>query len=380
MKHHLGRAIWTVALAALSVGLLFAQDITGTWQGTLKNANGKELRLVAKISRTPATEKLAATFYSIDQPSPPFNAGSVTLQGADLKIDIPAIGGNYEGKLSADSKTLTGTWNQGLPSPLNLVRATPETAWAIPEPPPPPKIMAANVDPSFEVATIKPAAPDRPGQSILVDAAGLFTTTNTALKDLIIFAYGIHPGQLQNLPAWAETDKYDLMGKPDHEGIGNDTQIRSMVKKLLAERFSLVFHRETKELSAYTLNIGKTGVAKLAVNDSGGNLPGFGGRGPGSVGIRNSTMEQFAGFLQARIVDRPVVDKTGLKGKYDFTLTWRPDQAAPQGPNAPPPPADMESRPDIFTAMQEQLGLRFQAEKTPVEVLVVDKAAKPSQN
>jgi uncharacterized protein (TIGR03435 family) len=378
MKNHLGRAVWTTALAALSIGVLLAQDMVGTWQGTLKNPKGKELKLVGKISRA-ANEKLAATFYSIDQGGQPINAGSVTQQGSDIKIDIPAIGGTYEGKLSGDGNALTGTWNQGLPMPLNMVRATPATAWEIPEPLPPPKIMSADVDPSFEVATIKPANPDRPGMSILVNRTGMFTTTNTALKDLMIFAYGIHPGQLQGLPAWAESEKYDITGKPDHEGIGNDTQIRSMMKKLLAERFGLAFHREKKELAAYTLTIGKGGP-KLSVNQDGGNLPGFGGRGPGSIGVRNSTMEQFAGFLQARIVDRPVVDKTGLTAKYDFTLTWRPDQLGPQPPNAPPPPADLESRPDIFTAMQEQLGLQFKAERTPVEVLVVDKASKPSDN
>ncbi|HLF98591.1 MAG TPA: TIGR03435 family protein [Methylococcaceae bacterium] len=379
MKNYLGRALWTTVLAALSIGVLLAQDMVGTWQGSLKNAkNGKELRLVGKISRA-ANEKLAATFYSIDQGGQPINAGAVTQQGTNIKIDIPAIGGTYEGKLSEDSNALTGTWTQGQPAPLNLVRATPETAWAIPEPPPPPKIMAANVDPSFEVATIKPANPERPGLSILVNGTGMLNTTNTSLKDLMIFAYGVHPGQIQNLPSWAEDEKYDITGKPDHEGVGNDVQIRSMMRKLLAERFSLTFHRENKELSAFTLNVGKDGP-KLTVNESGGNLPGFGGRGPGSIGVRNSTMAQFAGFLQARIVDRPVVDKTGLAGKYDFTLTWRPDQLGPTPPNAPPPPADIESRPDIFGAMQEQLGLRFQAERTPVEVLVIDKVAKPSDN
>ncbi|MEP7352222.1 MAG: TIGR03435 family protein [Acidobacteriota bacterium] len=379
MKNQLGRVVWTLAMAALSVGALLAQDMVGTWQGSLKPPNGKELRLVAKIARG-ANAKLTATFYSIDQAGQPMNAASVIQQDSSIKIDLPSVGGNYEGRLSSDGNTLTGSLTQGQPLPLNLVRTTPATAWAIPEPPPPPKTMAADIDPSFEVSTIKPANPDQPGQSILVDRAGLFTTTNTSLKDLLIFAYGIHPGQLQNVPAWADSDKYDITGKPDHEGMGNDTQIRSMVKKLLAERFSLTLHREKKELSAYTLNIGKSG-SKLTINDTGGNLPGFGGRGPGSVGVRNSTMEQFAGFLQARIVDRPVVDKTGLTGKYDFTLTWRPEQQATAQPaNAPPPPPDMESRPDIFTAMQEQLGLRFQAEKTPVDVIVIDKAAKPSDN
>ena len=377
MKNHLGRVIWGTVMAALSIGALLAQDMVGTWQGALKNPKGKELRLVGKISK--ANEKLSATFYSIDQGGQPINAGAVTQQGSNIKIDIPAIGGAYEGKLSEDGNSLNGTWTQGLPAPLNLARATPETAWAIPEPLPPPKIMAADVDPSFEVATIKPSDPNRQGLSILVDRVGNFTTTNTALKDLMIFAYGVHPGQIQDLPSWAENDKYDIVAKPDHEGIGNDTQIRSMMKKLLTERFSLTFRRENKELSAYTLNLARTGH-KLTVNESGGNLPGFGGRGPGSIGVRNSTMIQFAGFLQARIVDRPVVDKTGLTGKYDFTLTWRPDQLGPTPPNAPPPPADLESRPDIFGAMQEQLGLRFQAERTPVEVLVVEKAQKPSDN
>lgn len=378
MKNRLGRALWTSVLAALSLGVLLAQDMVGTWQGTLKNPNGKELRLVGKISRAP-DEKLKAIFYSIDQGGQPINAAAVTQQGANIKIDMPAIGGNYEGRLS-DSNTLTGTWTQGQPTALNLVRATAETAWAIPEPPPPPKAMAADVDPTFEVATIKPAAPDAQGQGINVNSTGQFSTRNTSLRDLLIFAYGIHPDQLQNLPGWASEDKYDIVGKPDHEGMGNDTQIRSMLKKLLTERFSLSSHREKKEVSAYTLNIGRTGQHKLSVNESGVNLPGFGGRGPGSIGVRNATMEQFAGFLQARIVDRPVVDKTGLTGKYDFTLTWRPDNLDSQPPNAPPLPADIESRPDIFGAMQEQLGLRFQPERTAVEVLVVDKAAKPSEN
>jgi len=91
-------------------------------------------------------------------------------------------------------------------------------------------------------------------------------------------------------------------------------------------------------------------------------------------------MEEFAGFLQARILDRPVVDQTGLTGKFDFTLTWRPDQLPPQGPNAPPLPADLDSRSDIFTAFQEQLGLKLEVTKTPVEVLVIERVQKPSEN
>jgi uncharacterized protein (TIGR03435 family) len=373
----LNRVLFAIALSTP----LLAQNIAGTWQGTLQPLQGNAFRVVAKITQA-ADNKLAASVYNVDQPGQPLVASVVTFQGGTLKFTLPANGANYEGRLSADGNALNGSLTQGpQPIPLNVVRATTETAWEIPPPPPPPKSMDPAVDPAFEVATIKPTAnPQRVGSNINVTNAGMFVTGNTSLKELIIFAYGVHPSQLQGLPAWTDEDKYDISAKPDHEGMGNDVQIRSMMKKLITERFGLKFHREPKELSAYTLNIGRTGQHKLTPNTSGVNLPGFGGRGPGSIGVRNSTMEQFAGFLQARIVDRPVVDKTGLAGKFDFTLTWRPDQLAPQAPNAPAPPADLESRPDIFGAMQEQLGLRFQAEKTPIEVLVIDAVSKPSEN
>jgi uncharacterized protein (TIGR03435 family) len=95
-------------------------------------------------------------------------------------------------------------------------------------------------------------------------------------------------------------------------------------------------------------------------------------------------MAEFAGFLQARILDRPVVDQTGLTGKFDFTLEWRPDlaQLGPPAPGAPAPqlPPEVEARPDLFTAIQEQVGLKLESAKAPVEVLVIDKVQKPSEN
>ena len=380
MKTSLRTLLWMTAFVAGTGSMLFAQNITGTWQGSLQAPQGRPpLRIVMKISRAD-DESLKAVMYSIDQGAQPINASAVSLQGSSLKMTVVAIGGNYEGKFSGD--TITGTWTQGgPPAPLNLTKATSETAWAIPEPPPPPKPMAGEGTPSFEVATIKPSNPDTPGQSILVGRGGgnLFTTTNTSLQDLIVFAYGIHVRQLTNAPAWVETEKYDLTGKPDRPGMPNDRQVKAMVQKLLSERFQLSFHREKKELSAYTITVGKNGP-KLAKNETGGLLPGFGGRGPGSIGVRNASMEEFAGFLQARILDRPVVDQTNLSGKFDFTLAWRPDSLAAPGPNAPPLPADIESRPDLFTAIQEQLGLKIEASKAPVEVLVIDRVEKPSEN
>jgi len=374
-----------VALAAAQT-TLFGQNIVGSWQGTLAPPGGRPpIRLVIKLSRVPADESLKATLYSIDQGGQPLNASAASLQGSTLKLTIAAIGAEYEGKLGPDGDTVAGTFSQGgAPIPLNLVRATPTTAWTIPEPTPPPKPMAADAKPTFEVATIKPSQPDAQGRSILVGRGGtnLFTTTNTPLSDLINFAYGVHARQVVGAPSWVESERYDISAKPDQPGIPNVTQLKSMVQQLLTDRFGLTFHRDKKELSAYVLTAAKTGV-KLAKSEAPGNLPGFGGRGPGSVAIRNSTMAEFADFLQSRIVERPVVDQTNLSGRFDFMLKWTPDAAQlanAGGTAAPPPPPEADAPPDLFAAMQQQLGLRLESAKTPVDVMVIDKVQKPTEN
>ena len=143
------------------VGLLFAvltsaaaaQDIVGQWQGTL-NA-GKDLRIIVKVEKNDA--KLAATMYSIDQQVPPLKASGTRFEGGTFTFSVDLIGAKYEGKISGDGNAMTGTWTQGPTTlPLNLVRATTQTAWEIPPPPKPAKMMAADADPAFEVATIKP--------------------------------------------------------------------------------------------------------------------------------------------------------------------------------------------------------------------------------
>jgi uncharacterized protein (TIGR03435 family) len=179
-----------------------------------------------------------------------------------------------------------------------------------------------------------------------------------------------------------ETDRYDILAKPDAEGVPNVTQLRTMVQKLLAERFGLVLHREKKELSAYVMTVDKAGVKMAKVEGNRGNLPGFGQRGIGGMAVQNSTMPEFAEFLQARILERPVVDQTGLTDRYDFRMEWKPEaaQLAARGPNAPELPANLEDRPDFLTAMRQQLGLKVESGKAPVEVLVIDKVSKPTAN
>jgi uncharacterized protein (TIGR03435 family) len=369
-----------VALAALSGNALLAQDLTGTWQGTLKLPDGRELRTVVKVSKADGGA-LRGIFYSIDQSGQGVPANPITVQGSTVKMSIPGIGGSYEGKLESDGDSITGNFTQGPnPLPLNLKRATAQTAWAIPDPPPPPKPMAADATPEFEVATIKPATPDRPGKAFMVRGRQ-FSTGNTTLADLVTFAYGIHAKQIAGAPAWVETEKFDVAAQPKAEGQPNDKQWKAMVQKLLADRFKLTFHRDKKELSVYAITVGKNGP-KLTKSESTGNLPGLFFRGLGNLPAINATMADFAGVMQSAVLDRPVVDQTGLAGRWDFTLLWTPDefQFGGLGVRPPPPPTDKAAPPDLFTAFQEQLGLKLESTKAQAEVFVVDKVAKPTDN
>jgi hypothetical protein len=171
-----------IALAVLFSGALFAQDLlVGTWQGTLQA--GRELRIVVKVEKTDAAVK--ASFYSIDQGSQPMPISTIALKDSAVNYAVPGIGGAFDGKMSADGNTITGNWKQGeKPLPLVLTRATPQSAWAMPQPPKPLKPMAADANPVFAVATIKPSDPNRQGRGFRVQP-GQFSTFNTTLGALI---------------------------------------------------------------------------------------------------------------------------------------------------------------------------------------------------
>ena len=353
-----------------------AQSLADTWQGTLHA--GRDLRTVVKISKADGGG-YKAVFYSIDQGGDGFPVTKITLDGNTVKMTLSGIG-TYEGKLSADGKTIDGTWTQGPPLTLNFTRATPETEWTIP--PPSPKIppMDANASPGIEVATIKPTKPDEQG-FMLVFRGGHFQTKNISLSRLLAFSYGVQDKQLIGLPPWAETDKYDIDAKPDIDGTPNRKQLQGLVQKLIAQRFSLTFHRDKRELSVYVLSVAKTG-AKLTKSEDQGGLPGFGLRGLGALNVHNSSMSEFAGMMQETVMDRPVIDQTGLAGRYDFTLNWTPDdsQFGGMGAKVPPPTDNTNPPPNLYTAIQEQIGLKLDATKAPTDVMVIDHAEKPSEN
>jgi bla regulator protein blaR1 len=373
--------LWMIAFTMLPSSALQAQNLSGNWQGTLE-VPSRKLRIVFKISLD--NDKWKATLHSIDQQGPGIPATSVTKDGSTIKIVVGGLG-SYEGKLSASGNEITGTWTQGAPLPLNLVRATPETAWAIPDPPPPPVRMAANANPAFEVATIKPSDPNRPGKLFTVRGRDV-VTINTTVNDLISMAYNLHVKQITGGPSWLESDKFDLTGRPDVPGQPSVAQIKTMLQKLLVDRFQLKFHRDQKELTVYAIGVAKTG-AKIAKSEADPNgLPGlfFGGAGPGggvNFNVRNATMAEVANTLQGTVLDKPVVDQSGLEGKYDFIVKFTPDagQMAAFG-GGPPPAANPDAPPDLFAAFTQQLGLKLETSKAPVDVLVIDKIEKPSAN
>jgi len=367
-----------IALTALiATPALRAQDLSGNWQGTLHA--GKDLRIIVRLTKDDS--RLKAVMYSIDQGGQPIDTTGVALQGTDFKFTVPSVNGTYEGKLSADAKFITGTWRQGQSLPLTLVRATPETAWEIPAPPTPLKPMAADVDPAFEVATIKPSDPNVPGNWFSVKGRN-YTTHNISLAGLIESAYGVHAKQIVNGPDWFDKDTYDLNAVPDGEGQPSDKQWNTMMQKLLADRFKLTFHHEQRELPVFTLTVGKDGTKNMAENTSGGPLPSLffqGAKGGISLPARNATMKDFTGLLQEVVLDRPVVDQTGLKGRYDFTLKWAPDDSQ-FGGRVPTASDDPSAPPSLFTALQEQVGLKLESTRTAVDVLVIDHVEKPSPN
>lgn len=375
---------WMIA-AWMFCGALFAQNVVGTWQGTLKvnvpGAPSTDLRMVVKVERG-ADEALKATLFSIDQKGvPPLKCDKVAQKGAGFRFEIELLGATYEGSLNGDSNSMNGNWAQaGLNFPLNMARATPETEWTIPDAPPPVVPMSTNANPSFDVVTIKPSRPNTPGKLFTMRGREILAI-NTTLNDIITFAFDLHPKQIINAPAWIEEDHYDITGTPDTPGQPNLAQMKALFQKMLRDRFHLVFHRDKKELSVYALTVAKGGH-KLKENTTNPNgTPSLAFTRLGTLPARNASMAEFAGVMQMAVTDKPIVDQTGLTGKWDFTLNWTPDatQFIGLGGGTPPPP-NPDGPPDLFAAIQQQLGLELKSTRAPADVFVIDKVERPSEN
>jgi uncharacterized protein (TIGR03435 family) len=234
---------------------------------------------------------------------------------------------------------------------------------------------ATAAAPAIEVSTVKPS--DYPGTSIGLPGRTL-TTRGTTLKDVIQWAYNVHPRQVLGGPGWIGTDKYDIVAKPEGGVFLDVEQIRLMLRTLMADRFQLRLRHETRELPVYALTIGKDGPKMKVRTEGDGGAPFSlligGPRWP----VRNAPMALIVSVLQMAVLDRPVLDKTGLTGNFDFDLVWTPDETQFGGRGASMP-GDPDA-PNIFTAFQEQLGLKLEPQKALVDVLVIDGVEKPSGN
>ncbi|HEX4038405.1 MAG TPA: TIGR03435 family protein [Acidobacteriaceae bacterium] len=356
--------------------------IVGTWQGTLHAPGGHDLRTVLKVTNDDKGA-LHATFFSIDQSAQGIPTSSISFDSGTLKYAIEFAGLTYEGKMSADGNSISGASTQGDHTlPLVFERATPETEWAMPAPPPRIPPMAADANPSFEVATIKPTRPDERGTYITVRGTDL-VVVNFSLNDLIKFAYDVQEKQIVGGPDWMATDKWDIDAKPDTPGRPNQKQMQTMLRKMLADRFALKFHNDHREMGAYILTVGKDGPKMTKETSDPNGLPGLFFGPIGTLHVRNATVGDFTGLMQSAVLDRPVVDKTGLDGRWNFTLKWTPDESqfAGMGIKVPPPPADAtDVPPPLFTAIREQLDLKLEAQKTQVPVLMIDHVDHPSPN
>ena len=227
-----------------------------------------------------------------------------------------------------------------------------------------------DASPAFEVATIRPSDPNAAGGWAFPGGGRHVSCLNASVATILSVAYGIHDKQVVDGPEWVRTDHYDINGVSN---VGDPTlpQMQEMYRKLLADRFHLVFHRETRELPIYAVRIA-TGGSKLIAAKPGEHLN-TGNRGSGgqrTLKFTNMPMAAFALNMNFYL-DRPVVDQTGLTGAYDFTLTWTYDDSRLSDANAAP---------SLFTAVKEQLGLKLDAVKGPAEVFVIDHIERPSEN
>jgi uncharacterized protein (TIGR03435 family) len=365
------------AVLLMAVGVLHAQapDVSGNWQGTLQAGQG--LRTVLKISKAESGWKGA--LYSIDQGGQPINMTSVTVENLKFAFEIKPLELTYSGTFNADRTAIEGNATQhGSTHVLNLAKVTPENTWAIPEPP---KSMPSDAKPKFDVVTVKPSDPNRPGKLFTIRGRQVLTI-NTTVNDLVTFAYSLQTKEIVNGPTWMD-EKFDVDGTPDVEGQPNIQQMRLLIQDALVARFGLKFHNEKREMGAYVLTLGKGGP-KMTVTSDSPNAPGnfmFGGLG--QLHVTNSTMANFCHGMQEAVMDKPVVDQTGLTDRYDFNLKWTPDQSqfASFGGHIPAPnPDDPNAPPSLYTALQEQLGLKMETAKANVDVMVIDHIEKPSAN
>ena len=247
------------------------------------------------------------------------------------------------------------------------------------------------VRPEFDVASVKPAQPSADGR-VRVQMGGdpgMDRMTNVTLRDYLRAAYGVKDFQISG-PDWLDIERFDIMAKMPPAT--SREQLQLMRQKLLADRFKLVLHREKKTMPVYALVVGKGGLKIRPVAEEAGDDPQRGGMmriGPGHLEAQKVPLAGFADRLSS-MVDRPVVDMTETRGRFDITLDFAPgetqmaamkDKLRAEGGGEGKVGSDDHDSPSIFAALQDKLGLKLEARKEPMDMLVIDRAERvPVEN
>jgi bla regulator protein BlaR1 len=229
--------------------------------------------------------------------------------------------------------------------------------------------------PEFDVVSVKQ---NKTGAPVIIDhsteSSNRFAVENMPLKMLISIVYGIREDLISGGPGWTSTDRYDVEAKvldtdvPGSQGSGRSLR-NQMVQSLLADRFKLVVHTETKEMPVFELSVAKSGLKLQASQPDTHESFGI---GSGDLTSEGMLIPTFANLLSEQL-SRTIIDKTGLTGRYDIKLKWAADMSSAGD-------SSLEPLPSLFTALQDELGLKLQSAKGPVKILVIDHVERPSEN
>jgi uncharacterized protein (TIGR03435 family) len=357
-------AILMISLSAMAVA--YAQSITGAWQGTLPV--GQSPRIVLRIADA-GNGALRGSISFIDRSADALPLLSTTYMAPNLTAAIGEI--TFRGKLSADGKSIAGTWTEGNQSfPVSFALATPETFWTYSGPSTAPTMPAA-ADPSFDVATIKPSAHD--ANWGISRGTRLFQARGNSIADLIQFAYRVRRRQIDGGPSWMDELRFDVTGEPDAPGLPSRDQQRLMLRKLLAERFGFRVHFVQRDFPVYALVVDKSPPKINVSGPSVNNIlvsPRELENGTTAVQFSHTTMPEFTEFLMGFIQDRQIVDETGLSGRFDFTVMI---PTSSQGGND-------TDKATAFLLGVRPLGFKLAPKKEPLEVIVIDHIDRPTAN
>jgi uncharacterized protein (TIGR03435 family) len=369
------RTILSAAALLLATPCLQAQSIAGTWQGRLALPNSNNPRIVFTVEKnTDGSFHGGMTLIDSGGSMP---LSSVTFTAPDVTITQSAAGVTYHGKLSADGQSIAGSGTFGnQPFPLTLQLATEDTLWKPPNAGLPP--MAATADPAFDVATIKPCEQQAEHNVVFNLTGRPFTARSVSAKELIKIAYDLRGRQVLGGPSWFEDIKYDVTGQPDTPGRPSQEQGRIMLRKLLAERFHLVYHTENQPYPVMALTLDPKGPRPTPSDPNynlQGNVIGHQEGGNTVLQFSGTTMPQFLGLIMNLFQDKQLVDETGLTGTYDITLRLPSsvfDSPSDRGPN--------DERGSALIDAAQHAGFKFVNKKGTLPVVIVDRIDPPTPN